>query len=207
MRMRKRKWVAPFMESENHYLLKDKKDTSKFIGLDNLYLEVGSGLGAFITSLAEANPDKIYIAMEKDQTCVAKSIKLAMEKDLKNLYFINDNADYIREWFEGISFNMIFLLFSDPWPKKAYAKRRLTSVKYLEEFKALLKTGGEIYFKTDNTNLYEYTEEEILKIDLVKTVDSKDFHHEIKDGYPLTGYESKFIAEGMNIYHIRLTKN
>jgi tRNA (guanine-N7-)-methyltransferase len=59
--------------------------------------------------------------------------------------------------FEENQIEKIYLNFSDPWPKKKHAKRRLTSSKFLDEYKKVLKEHGKIEFKTDNRGLFEYS--------------------------------------------------
>ena len=74
MRMRKKKWVKPFLEEENNYLIKDYTTIKNH---EKIYLEIGMGMGDFICASAFNNPDIFYIGLEKDETCVARAIKKA----------------------------------------------------------------------------------------------------------------------------------
>ena len=62
----------------------------------------------------------------------------------------------------------IYINFCNPWPKPRHNKKRLTHPKQLEKYKVFLKPGGEIYFKTDDENLFnasiKYFEQEGFKI-------------------------------------------
>ncbi|MBQ1447970.1 MAG: tRNA (guanosine(46)-N7)-methyltransferase TrmB, partial [Erysipelotrichaceae bacterium] len=183
--MRKRKWVAPFL-AKNHDCLIENSDQIKDLGKP-LSLEVGCGLGDFIIELAGKNPDRIYLAIERDETCIAKCVRKCEELALANLYFMHGNLDDLYKKIEDLRFETIYLLFSDPWPKKGYHKRRLTTHKYLLMYEHILLPEGSIYIKTDNQDLFEYSKEEFTKTDFILEAISTDFHDEIKDGMPLTG--------------------
>ena len=136
MRMRKKKWVRPFLEEEKEYLLNDLKETRTSLPI---HLEIGMGMGDFICDSALRNKDIFYIGLEKDETCVARAIKKAREYELDNLRIMLHNASEINEHFNEKSVDVIYLHFSDPWPKKGHHKRRLTYPTFLEIYKRILK--------------------------------------------------------------------
>ena len=202
MRMRKKKWVRPFLDEEKVYLL----DSLKEFKTDKpLYLEIGMGMGDFICDSAKTNKDIYYIGLEKDETCVARAIIKAREFELDNFKVLLRNANEIEEYVNEESVDCIYLHFSDPWPKKGHHKRRLTYPTFLEKYKKLLKEDGEIIFKTDNKDFFmdslEYFKESNLE-----TIDINYDYHSIKRDEPLTGYESKFKVLGNPIYFIKLKK-
>ena len=200
--MRKKKWVRPFLEEENRYLLREQK---KIITDRPLYIEIGMGMGDFITTSARDNKDIFYVGLEKDETCVARAIKKAEEYELDNLVIILVNADQLEEYFDEKSVDRIYLHFSDPWPKKAHHKRRLTYPTFLNIYKRLLKDDGDIIFKTDNQDFFkdslEYFKEAQLHMHDLSTDYHKTPHNE-----PLTAYEAKFKDTGKPINYVRLTK-
>ena len=159
MRIRKKKWVAPYIENEDRYIIKRAAQINKT--KDRLYVEIGMGMGDFITKSASLNPGILYIGLEKEATCVAKAAIKASEYDLDNLGIIFDGADNIEAYFDH-NVDRIYLHFSDPWPKKAHAKRRLTYHTFLAKYKQVLKADGEIIFKTDNAGLFEFSIIEFL---------------------------------------------
>lgn len=200
MRMRRRKWVAPYLASEKHYLL-----TSDFI-LDydrfkHCYLEVGCGLGDFIIAKALAESDSLFIGYEKDDICAAKVIKKAEELNLNNFYIIIDDANNLDKWFNKPIFEGIFLLFSDPWPKKGYYKRRLTYRDFLKKYQMIIKNEGFLYFKTDNDNLYEFSLAEISASKFKIIEHCFDYHSGHIEKF-FTGYERRFIEKQMPIHYI-----
>ena len=207
MRMRKKKWVDPFIEEENRYIVKDVKPIGHWheeYSKDKLYLEIGMGMGDFITQRAFKNPDILYVGFEKVTTCVAKSVIKAEELEIDNFRVILDNADNLEEYFND-EVDRIYLHFSDPWPKKAHAKRRLTRSKYLNIYRKVLKADGEIIFKTDNKDLFEFSIPEFINNGFKMTDLSVDYHRRENDDI-LTGYETKFKEMGQPIYFAKFIK-
>lgn len=128
-----------------------------------IYLEIGMGKGDFISRLASLDLDNIYIGVEISMSVLATAIKKikAYEEgnnvELKNLYFMSFDAIKLEEYFEKNQVEKLYLNFSDPWPKKKHAKRRLTYKDFLEKYKNVLIENGIIEFKTDNRILFEFS--------------------------------------------------
>lgn len=199
MRMRKRKWVDSFLSKEKTYLIENALD------FKDIYLEIGMGMGDFIVESAFRNPERLYIGLEKDPTCVARAIKKAEENEVKNLKIFHCNAANILEYFSLNSVKTIYLHFSDPWPKKSHHKRRLTFPTFLNIYNQILEEGGEIIFKTDNHDLFADSLEYFKASSFIIAEINEDYH-KIKRDEPLTGYETKFKNAGQPIYYVRLTK-
>ncbi len=171
-------------------------------------LEIGAGKGGFACEMARRNADASYFAMERVTDCVM----LAAEKakalgNLKNLKFITENADRLTEIFGMGTVDAIYLNFSDPWPKKGYAKRRLTHRRYLSVYFGLLKDGGSLTFKTDNTGLFDFSLEELRAMGLECDAVTRDLHSSewAKDNV-MTEYEIAFSEAGMKINMLKVTK-
>ena len=146
--------------------IKDKETIQKIISNNKekkIYLEIGMGKGDFITKLSELDKDNIYIGIELSPPVLALAVKkLKRYEDennnrLDNLYFMSVDAIELSNIFLENQIEKIYLNFSDSWPKKKHAKRRLTSPKFLDEYKKILKLNGQIEFKTDNRGLFEYS--------------------------------------------------
>lgn len=195
MRLRKRKWVDPFLLNEKDILI----DSFKEIYTDKpLYLEIGMGMGDWIVQSCILNPDILYLGLEKDPTCTAKAILKAKEFGITNLKILRADAGKLLEMFAPSSVDRIYLHFSDPWPKKGHHKRRLTYPNRLADYLVVLKPGGELIFKSDNVGFFddslEYFEQSSFEI---VTID-RDYHR-IERDEPLTGYESRFKSQGVPI--------
>lgn len=143
------------------------KDREKLQGILNtdkkICIEIGMGKGDFISNMAKLNPDSVYIGIELSPQVLALAIKklIRFEEEnglsLKNLYFMSFDALKLLEYFSENQVDVLYLNFSDPWPKKRHTKRRLTYKDFLENYKKVLKKDGIIEFKTDNRGLFEYS--------------------------------------------------
>ena len=198
MRLRHRKWGDEFL-LENKNLIKDKdnldQDFIDFINHDNLRLEIGVGRGDFIVQMALANPNVYFLGVEMSSMALAIAGKKILENEIKNVLLINIDMHYLFEKIGENKFDIIYLNFSDPWPKKRQHKRRLTYPTCLNEYYKELKKDGKVIFKTDNDLLFEdsipYFEESQLEIISI----TKDYAVLDNDD-KMTEYEKKF--RGLN---------
>lgn len=117
-------------------------------------LEVGSGKGRFISSLAKDSPDEIFIAIEREQNVCYRLAQKKGALALDNLIIIMDDADFLDDYLKDVKVDKIHLNFSDPWPKKKHHKRRLSYPTMLKQFKKYLKTDGKIILRTDHADLF-----------------------------------------------------
>lgn len=198
MRLRHRKWGDEFL-LENKNLIKDKdnldQDFIDFINHDNLRLEIGVGRGDFIVQMALANPNVYFLGVEMSSMALAIAGKKVLENEIKNVLLINIDMHYLFEKIGENKFDVIYLNFSDPWPKKRQHKRRLTYPTCLNEYYKELKKDGKVIFKTDNDLLFEdsipYFEESPLEIvSITRNYDVLD------NDDKMTEYEKKF--RGLN---------
>ena len=136
---------------------------SVLTGNKKLFVEIGMGKGEFISNMAYNDKDNIYIGIELCKPVLALAVKkikrFEEEKNCKldNLFVMSFDALNIKEIFEDYKVDKIYLNFSDPWPKKKHAKRRLTNEKFLVEYRNIMKEDALIEFKTDNRGLFEYS--------------------------------------------------
>ena len=129
---------------------------------------------------------------------------LAMEKakaaQVDNVTFICFDAGKLEEIFEENELSEIYLNFSDPWPKKRHAKRRLTYISFLEIYKKILKSGGKIFFKTDNRPLFDFSLEQFELAGIPLSEVTNDLHRSPwEEGNIHTEYEDNFSAKGFTI--------
>ncbi len=214
--MRKKKNSAARLSECERYLYYHEgeplSDPGEAMGMKGagVYLEIGAGKGGFACAMAQRHSDIAYFAMERVTDCVV----LASEKansgeygELNNLRFVIDTADNLLKIIKPGTVNGIFLNFSDPWPKKGYAKRRLTHRRYLALYLNLLKDGGELRFKTDNAGLFDFSLEEIEAMGLKCEAVTRDLHaSSYNEGNIMTEYEKNFSEQGMKINMLLLKK-
>lgn len=170
----------------------------------SISIEIGCGKGRFICGKAERNPDKKFIAFER----VADVNMMAMEKafaaGLTNVRFHNGDAKELCNLLPPHSVDTVYLNFSDPWPKKRNAKRRLTSPLFLEMYKGLLAPDAVIYFKTDNIGLFEYSLETFAECGYTLSNVCYDLHNDgvLSANNIQTEYEEKFSEKGFTINYL-----
>ncbi len=196
---------ADIIINNSPYLVKEptkyKGDWNKLFGNNNdIEIEIGTGKGKFIISKAIDNPNTNYIGIEKYDSPLVSAVKKLENLEIKNLKLICFDALFIEELFDK-EISKIYLNFSDPWPKKRHAKRRLSSTEFLKKYDNIFKSEKIIEMKTDNDDLYEYSIESFTNngYEVIKT-DTNYF-----DKYT-TEYEDKFIGLGKNINHIYVVK-
>ncbi len=216
MRMRKKKNSQSRLAECKKYLfdkpaevLSDPAEAMSMPGAP-VFLEIGAGKGGFACKMAERHSDTAYFAMEKVTDCVVLAAEKANGGEfgkLDNLRFVIDTADNLLKLFAPGSIDGIFLNFSDPWPKKGYAKRRLTHKKYLALYLNLLKEGASIRFKTDNAGLFDFSLEQIEEMGLKCDIVTRDLHaSEWNADNIMTEYEKNFSEQGMKINMLVLTR-
>ena len=171
-----------------------QKDLSK-----ELYVELGTGMGDFITQIAERNPQINFIGLEVEKTCVLAAARKVREKNLSNVRLIVFDINNITEIFTEHEVDRLYINFCDPWPKKRHAKRRLTHVRFLEMYRKILKVGGEIYFKTDNRGLFDFSLEQFAEARLEVRDVTNNLHENEPPENIRTEYENKFSEQGVPI--------
>ncbi len=178
-------------------------DSEKVFGNGNpTYLEIGSGKGGFILAAAERSPNINFIAVEKTPNVLVTGAENLMKSKLPNVRFCRGQAEYLLHMFKPRSVGRIYLNFSCPFPKESYAKHRLTHERFLEIYKQILEINGEIYQKTDNQRLFEFSIENFSKTGfLIKNV-SLDLHKSGFSGNIMTEYEKRFTDMGLPIYRL-----
>ncbi len=173
----------------------------------SIRLEIGCGKGRFLTEKAMNDAEKKYIGIEGQQSVIVRAIEKAEKADLKNIMFISGYVRDLREIFADGEVEGIYLNFSDPWPKKRHACRRLTHRNFLVSYKAVLAPGGFIEIRTDNKDFFDFTLSEAEATGFFVENVTEDLHGSglIKDGI-MTEYEEKFSLMGKKIKYVKLIK-
>lgn len=172
-----------------------------------IHIEIGMGKGQFLLTLAKQNPDINYIGIERYSSVLYRALEKIDSEEfcgLKNVRFICMDAMEISEVFEFGEVERIYLNFSDPWPKKRHARRRLTSTCFLEQYDKVLAKEGVVEFKTDNRQLFEFSLEQVQEAGWQLVASTFDLHHdeEMNEGNVMTEYEEKFSGMGNPIHKL-----
>ncbi|MBB2508166.1 tRNA (guanine-N(7)-)-methyltransferase [Staphylococcus cohnii subsp. cohnii] len=206
MRMRYKPWAEDYLKSHPDIVDTDGSHAghiSEWFDKDQpIYIEIGSGMGQFITTLATQRPEINFISMEREKNVMVKVLDKVREQNLTNIKLICNDAIELNEYFKDGEISRIYLNFSDPWPKKRHTKRRLTYHTFLSLYKQVLKTDGEIHFKTDNRGLFAYSLESMSQFGMYFTKINLNLHQEEKENNIETEYERKFSDRGSRIYRM-----
>lgn len=170
-------------------------------------VELACGRGEYTIGLGAIFSGRNYIGVDIKGERIWKGSTLAVEQNLSNVAFLRTQIIMIETFFEPGEIDEIWLTFPDPRPRKRDIKRRLTSPRFLEMYKKLVRPGSFIRLKTDNTKLYEYTLEEleartdITELKYTNDVYQSDLRPECFD--IKTRYEEEFAGKGETIKYLR----
>ncbi|MDW4088308.1 tRNA (guanosine(46)-N7)-methyltransferase TrmB [Staphylococcus saprophyticus] len=206
MRMRYKPWAEDYLKKEPNIVDIDGSHAGRISEwFDNdqpIYIEVGSGRGQFITTLAAKHPEINFISMEREKSVMIKVLDKVIGQGLTNIKLICNDAIELNDYFKDGEVSRLYLNFSDPWPKKRHTKRRLTYQTYLALYKQVLKDDGEIHFKTDNRGLFAYSLESMSQFGMYFTKINLNLHEEDDEENIETEYERKFSDKGSRIYRM-----
>ena len=205
MRMRRKKHREERMEACSELLIEDitvfKNDIGKIFDNDKpIHMEIGCGKGKFITETAALNPDINYIAVEKISDVIVLALEKVKAAGLRNVRFLRGDANIFGEFDTGTKCDRLYINFCDPWKKSGYAKRRLTHERFLSIYEKLLKSNGEIHFKTDNRMLFEFSLNSFSDYGMRLRNITLDLHNSNFEGNVMTEYETNFVNLGQPIY-------
>ena len=176
-----------------------------FSNSNSIHIEIGMGKGQFITQMAANNPDINYLGIERYSSVLLRAATKFEKEPLDNLRFLCVDAKKLTDIFDKNEIDKIYLNFSDPWPKDRHAKRRLTSPIFLELYSEIIREDGLLEFKTDNTNLFDYSIITINESSLWEMCNyTYDLHNEpsMNEGNIMTEYEEKFSCQGNPIHKL-----
>ena len=207
MRVRKRRGAEEHLENNPQYVILNPEEFKgrwhEVFGNDNpIHIEVGSGKGAFITGMALQNPEINYIGIDIQVSVLSYALDKVLASQASNVKLLLVDGSSLTNYFAEGEIDLIYLNFSDPWPKKKHEKRRLTYKIFLDTYKHILHKGGEIHFKTDNRGLFEYSLASFSQYGMVLKQVWLDLHASDYEGNVMTEYEEKFSDKGQVIYRV-----
>ena len=179
-------------------------DTINFNNNNPLHIEIGMGKGNFILNMALNNPDINFIGIEKYSSVASIAIKKIRDYKLSNLKIIISDVINLEELLKK-KVDVIYLNFSDPWPKARHEKRRLTSKTFLEFYDKLFKDKCTIIQKTDNLDLFNYSINSLKDYGYTIIDVSYDLHS-TNILNVMTEYEEKFSNMGIKIKYLKAVK-
>lgn len=212
MRMRKKKHLDERLEACSDLIIHDISpyfgDIKSIFPDDKpLRLEIGCGKGAFIFETARQNPNINFLAVEKNLNVLVLAAEKVKNGNLSNVKFLACDVNVLRGFETASRCDVIYINFCDPWHKNSYRRRRLTHRIHLELWEKLIKSGGEIHFKTDNKALFEFSLNSFADYGMRLRNITFDLHASSFEGNVMTEYERLFSEKGQPIYRCEAIYN
>lgn len=211
MRLKKIKGADTKVNASS-YIIKEPKDykskwSEVFENENPIHIEIGMGKGNFIIGMAKKYPNINFVGIEMYDSVLVKAVQKLDEQTEKicNLRLIRMDAQEINEVFDK-EISLIYLNFSDPWPKKKHTKRRLTSIEFLKKYDLIFKDEKVIFQKTDNNDLFDFSMETLQEYGYTLKYLTRDLHSENTPNIQ-TEYEEKFSKNGVKINRLEAYKN
>lgn len=206
MRLRKVKHAKEYIESNKDIVILNPEDqigkwNQIFKNDHKIELEIGCGKGKFVFEKALNNPDINYIGIEKFDSVIVRAIEKLIDNPLPNVRLIRIDAENIEQVFKKGEVSKIYLNFSDPWPKKRQAKRRLTSEKFLNIYSNVLSDKSFIEFKTDNFGLFSFSMLSFNQHDsfVIEEI-NLNLYRNLPENNVQTEFEKRFVEKGNLIF-------
>ena len=182
---------------------------SGFFGNSNpVVLELACGKGEYTVNLARLFTNKNFIGVDYKGNRIWRGAKTALEDEITNVGFLRIQIENLTEYFAPGEVDEIWITLPDPQPQLSREKKRLTSPRFLDQYRQLLKPGGFIHLKTDNDGLHQYTHEKIAELGLRLHIRTEDLYHSPYADEVLsikTYYEKKYLQDNKNINYLKFS--
>ena len=165
MRIRNKPWAKEELAASKFYVQKPENNKGHWKEVfknpeNSIHLELGCGKGYFVKKAAKQNPKINYIAVDLIDTILGIANRNIIEEfksqEIENIALTRYDVEAITNMLDKTdNIERIYINFCNPWPKPRHKKRRLTHARQLEKYKLFLKPKGEIYFKTDDDELFK----------------------------------------------------
>lgn len=161
-------------------------------------VELGAGNGMFSVELATRHPEQVFLAVDVKGDRLQKGAREAEARGLGNVFFVRARADQLESLVAPGSLDSLWLTFSDPFPRKGSAGRRLTHPHFLARYRQALRTEGSLIIKHDNPAFFCWSLEQLVAAQWRLAELSFDLHQsDLADDYKiLTAYEQRWLGEG-----------
>ena len=174
-----------------------------------MVLELACGKGEYTVGLGRAYPDKNFIGVDIKGDRIARGSLAAQAGGLTNVAFLRTDIRYLLEFFADGEVDEIWITFPDPQPRDRQEKHRLTHPGFLELYRQVLKPGGLLHLKTDNTDFFDYSLQMLSTVGFVDITYTHDLYLSTLNNLHLgikTTYEAMFFDQGFSIKYLQCKK-
>ncbi len=207
MRVRYKPWAKDYLQTLAFHRFIDEFDFNTILSgnFKTIAVEIGVGKGDFLLLMAQKFPDIFFVGVELNVSVCAVAAQKLATSNLPNVLLVNGDALLLMPKIPPVAIDYVILNHSDPWPKKRHEKRRLTYPPFVDEYVRILKSGGQLIFKSDNDEFSDYSFEVLTNY----TFNSLNFNRDY-DGSAsfdaMTEYERKFREKNVKIKRITAEK-
>ena len=170
-------------------------------------IELACGRGEYTLGLARLFPERNFVGVDIKGDRLWKGSSIALDEGLANVGFLRIFIHDLQNYFGENELDEIWLTFPDPRPKEREERRRLTSKRFMDSYKVILKENGWFKFKTDNTELFDYTLAELAKRN---DINSLEYTYNLSESELITEhfdiktrYEQLFVEKGEKIKYLK----
>lgn len=215
MRIRKKSWARPELFACPYYISEPEALRGhwmeRFGEKRPIHLDPGCGKCVFLAETAEQHRNINYVGIDLSYDILGvgrRNIQSVFgEAQPDNVLLCYYNIEKLQRIFvPGEGIERLYINFCNPWPAAKHHKRRLTHTRQLEAYLPLLESGGEIWFKTDNDDLYLATKRYFSEAGLEIFFDTRDLHEENDPENILTEHELLFTEQGIKTKALRARK-
>lgn len=215
MRIRKKSWARPELFACPYYISEPEALRGhwmeRFGEKRPIHLDLGCGKCVFLAETAEQHRNINYVGIDLSYDILGvghRNIQSVFgEAQPDNVLLCYYNIEKLQRIFvPGEGIERLYINFCNPWPATKHHKRRLTHTRQLEAYLPLLESGGEIWFKTDNDDLYLATKRYFSEAGLEIFFDTRDLHEENDPENILTEHELLFTEQGIKTKALRARK-
>jgi tRNA (guanine-N7-)-methyltransferase len=188
--------------------LKGKWASDFFKNTHPVVLELACGKGEYTVNLAQLFPQKNFIGIDYKGNRIWRGAKDALDGGVSNVGFLRIQIEMLLDYFSVGEVDEIWITFPDPQPQISREKKRLTSSRFLEMYKQVLKPGSAVNLKTDNDDFYAYTVENVAERGLKLHIKTEDLYHSEYADEVLsikTYYEKKYLQHNKNINYLKFS--
>lgn len=136
-----------------------------------MVLELGCGRGEYTVALARSEKERNFVGIDIKGARMWTGAKTVEQEQIPNAAFLRCEIENIDHFFAPAEVDEIWITFPDPQMKKS--RKRLTSTRFLNLYRRILRPDGVINLKTDSPFLYEYTRRlvELNGFDVIRATD------------------------------------
>lgn len=169
-------------------------------------LEIGFGMGETTAAIAQAMPERDFLAIEVHTPGVGNLLQIIDREQIGNLRVVqHDAVEVLAHMIPDGALAGTHVFFPDPWPKKRHHKRRLLQPALLAVLAAKLAPGGYLHAATDVEDYAQQMLEVFAAtpglVNAAEPVESGEGRAEGFSRRPAYRPQTKFEARGLRLGH------